>query len=63
MSSGHRARLLRILARIERQFAEAEALTIEAPDYEILLRASALLTEHRSMLADVERKLRSDDQE
>ena len=42
MSSGHRARLLRILARIERQIAEAEALTIEAPDCEILLRASAL---------------------
>ena len=61
MSSGHRARLLRILARIERQIAEAEVLTIEAPDYEI--RASKLLTEHRSMLADVERKLRSDDQE
>ena len=30
MSNDHRAHLLRILARIERQIAEAEALTVEA---------------------------------
>ena len=30
MSNGHRAHLLRILARIERQIADA--LTVEAPD-------------------------------
>ena len=63
MSNGHRAHLLRILARIERQSPEAEALTVDANDDEVLLRASALLAEHRSVLADVEWKLRSDDQE
>ena len=51
------------MAHIEQLAAEAKALTVESPDNEILLTASSLLAEHRRLLADVEWKLRSDDQE
>ena len=48
------------MARIEQLMADAESITVGDTDYEILLRASALLAEHRRMLADVERELRLD---
>ena len=47
MNNGHRSHLLPIWARIERQIADA--LTVEAPDDEILLRASSLLAEQASV--------------
>ena len=48
------------MARIEQLMAEAESFAVGETDDEILLRASALLAEHRRMLADVERELRLD---
>ena len=60
MSNDHRAHPLRILARIERQIAEAESFTVDAIDDKVPLRASERLAELSRMLADVERKLNSD---
>jgi hypothetical protein len=48
------------MARVDQLIAEAESITVGEADDEILLRASALLAEHRRMLADVERELRLD---
>ena len=57
MNPDYRNRLLAIMARIEQQIAEAESLTVEVPDDEILLRASQQLAELRRVLAEVEGKL------
>jgi len=59
--SDRRRELIRIIVRTEQLIVEAESITAGDTDDEILLRASKLLAEHRQMLADVERKLRSDD--
>jgi hypothetical protein len=56
----YRVKLLALMARIEQLGAEAEALTVETNDDEVLLTVSSLLAEHRRLLADVEWKLRSD---
>jgi hypothetical protein len=53
---------LALQARIEQLIAEAESLTVDPNgDDETLLRVSNQLAELRSVLAEVERKLRSDD--
>jgi hypothetical protein len=45
--NNRRRGLLRPMSRIEQLMAEAEALTVDAPDNQVLLRASALFAEHR----------------
>jgi hypothetical protein len=63
MTNEYRRELLCVMAHIEQLAAEAEKVSIAVHDDEILLRTSALLAEHRSLLTGVEWKLRSDDQE
>ena len=62
MHPEYRIKLLALQARIEQLIAEAESLTVDPNgDDETLLRVSNQLAELRSLLAEVERKLRSDD--
>ena len=49
------------MARLEQLMAEAESVLVGESDDDIQLRTSKLLAEHRSMLADVELKLREDE--
>ena len=52
-----RRRLLKLLSDIVQHIAEAESQTVEAPEDEVMLRASELLDELRRALADVEQGL------
>jgi hypothetical protein len=54
VTSDRRPRLLKLLSDIDQQIAEAERLTVEAPDDKILLGASAKLAELREALERVE---------
>jgi hypothetical protein len=59
MNPEYRRQLLAIMARIEQNITEAEALTVEPADDVVLQRATRQLQENREMLRDVEEKLRS----
>ena len=59
--TNRRRERLHVMAQVEQQMAEAEAVLVGETDDAILLRTSELLAEHRSMLADVELKLREDE--
>jgi hypothetical protein len=60
MNPEYRRHLLALMAHIEQQIAEAEALTVEVPNDEILLGASKQLAELRKVLREVERKLQAE---
>jgi hypothetical protein len=58
----YRLKLLALQSHIDQLIAEAEALTVDPNgDDETLLRVSKQLTELRSVLDEVERKLTSED--
>jgi hypothetical protein len=58
MHPTYRRELLALMAETEQLITEAERLSVEVPDDEILLRASKQLAELRQVLAKVEGKLR-----
>jgi hypothetical protein len=61
MSTARHARLTALLARLDQQIAEAEALTVEPADDDTLQRVTATLAELREAREDVEGKPRTPD--
>jgi hypothetical protein len=62
MSQSRREELLRLLSHIDQQIAAAERETVEAPDDNTLLQASAVLRELREALAKAERQIRREEE-
>jgi hypothetical protein len=63
MTPEYRKKLLSLNAKTERLIREAEVVPIGPTDDEILFRTSKVLAEMRESLAEIERKLRYDDQD
>ena len=59
MNAEYRIKLLATMTHIEQLMAETEELKLETRDDETAERLLKLLAEHRSMLADLEEKLRA----
>jgi hypothetical protein len=53
-----RAQIIRVLTRIEQQINEAEAMTVEPGDHEVMQYASAILNKMRASLRRLEKHLK-----